>query len=68
MQEDNKLKEVRMQENKNGKGMKRKQECDKPIRESTNDKSQEELTNDELQNAERLGSSEPQTHRKEIIG
>lgn len=37
-----------MQENKNGNGIKRKQECDKPIRESTNDKSQQELTNDWL--------------------
>lgn len=40
-----------MQEN--GKGLRRKQECDKPIRDSTNDKIQQELTKDGLQNAGR---------------
>lgn len=54
MQEENKLEEVRMQGKKNGKGMKRKQERDKPIRDRINDKSQQELTNDGLQDAGKL--------------
>lgn len=54
-----------MQEN--GKGLRRKQGCGKPIRDSTNDKIQQELTNDGLQNPEtRRFKGEKKPCRKEV--